>query len=60
MTQEIEKIIMIFEAPCQESEAKLKYIYYNTVFNNLGGAGGKESPCQCRRCKRLRFNPWVG
>ena len=21
---------------------------------------GKESACQCRRCKRLRFSPWVG
>ena len=21
---------------------------------------GKESACQCRRCKRCRFNPWVG
>ena len=21
---------------------------------------GKESVCQCRRCKRCRFNPWVG
>ena len=20
---------------------------------------GKESACQCRRCKRHRFNPWV-
>ena len=24
-----------------------------------GGARGKEPTCQCRRCKRLRFNPWV-
>ena len=22
-------------------------------------ASGKESACQCRRCKRLGFNPWV-
>ena len=21
---------------------------------------GKESPCQCRRCKRHGFDPWVG
>ena len=21
---------------------------------------GKEPACQCRRCKRHRFNPWVG
>ena len=25
----------------------------------LGGAGGKESTCQCRRHKRHGFNPWV-
>ena len=25
-----------------------------------GGASGKEPACQCRRCKRNRFNPWVG
>ena len=21
---------------------------------------GKETACQCRRCKRQRFDPWVG
>ena len=25
-----------------------------------GGASGKELACQCRRCKRPRFDPWVG
>ena len=25
-----------------------------------GGTSGKEPACQCRRCKRRRFNPWVG
>ena len=25
-----------------------------------GGPSGKEPTCQYRRCKRLRFNPWVG
>ena len=25
-----------------------------------GGAGGKEPVCQCRRHKRLGFDPWVG
>ena len=24
-----------------------------------GGSAGKEPTCQCRRCKRRRFNPWV-
>ena len=25
-----------------------------------GGASGKEFPCQCRRHKRCRFDPWIG
>ena len=25
-----------------------------------GGTRGKESACQCRRCKRHGLNPWVG
>ena len=25
-----------------------------------GDASSKESTCQCRRCKRCRFDPWVG
>ena len=25
-----------------------------------GGISGKEPTCQCRRCKRYGFNPWVG
>ena len=25
-----------------------------------GGTNGKEPACQCKRCKRLRFNPRVG
>ena len=25
-----------------------------------GDASGKESPSQCRRCRRWRFYPWVG
>ena len=24
-----------------------------------GGTSGKEPACQCRRCKRHRFDPWV-
>ena len=24
-----------------------------------GGPSGKETTCQCRRCNRLGFNPWV-
>ena len=24
-----------------------------------GGTSGKESACQCRRCQRFRFDPWI-
>ena len=26
----------------------------------LGDTSGKQPACQCRRCKRHRFDPWVG
>ena len=26
----------------------------------FGGTSGKEFACQCRKCKKHRFNPWVG
>jgi len=29
------------------------------VLGFLVGATGKEPACQCGRCKRHRFNPWV-
>ena len=35
----------------------LKALY--KVWGFPGGAGGKESTCQCRRCQRHRFDPWV-
>ena len=25
-----------------------------------GGTSGKEPACQCRRCERCGFDPWVG
>ena len=25
-----------------------------------GGASDKEPACQCRRCKRRGFDPWIG
>ena len=30
------------------------------ILGFLGGASGKEPTCQCRRHKRLGFDPWVG
>ena len=30
------------------------------IYSFPGGTSDKESACQCRRHKRLGFNPWVG
>ena len=34
-------------------------VFYNKTFTTPGGSSGKESTCQCRRCKRCGFDPWV-
>ena len=36
---------------------KVKYVF---SFSFPGGASGKESICQSRRCKRHGFDPWFG
>ena len=36
------------------SISSLSYISFS------GGASGKEPACQCKRCKRQGFDPWVG
>ena len=43
------------------------FILLFLIFKNIylfgyarsGGASGKEPTCQCRRCKRCGFNPWI-
>ena len=35
------------------------YMIPSMLYGNYGGATGKEPTCQCRRCKRLGFYPWV-
>ena len=40
----------------------VQFIYFFPIGNITafpGGANGKESTCQGRRCKRLRYDPWV-
>ena len=39
---------------------ELKYLLSSPVQGFAGGTGGKEPAHQCRRYKRLRFNPWAG
>ena len=40
------------------------YVFLGLTFHlancSQGLSSGKESACQCRRCKKRRFNPWVG
>ena len=46
------------------SVSKMMSLLFNTLsIVNIGfinGSVGKKSACQCRRCKRGGFNPWVG
>ena len=35
------------------------YFTYIVGFTSAQGAPGKEPTCQCRRCKRRGFDPWV-
>ena len=37
----------------------LTHFYVTLLWGFLGSASGKGSTCQCRRCKRLWFHPWV-
>ena len=36
------------------------YIVSINIYGSLGDTSSKVSPCQCRRCKRCGFDPWVG
>ena len=37
------------------------YLFFSSCIMGFpGGTSGKESACQCRRCQRCRFDPWVG
>ena len=38
----------------------LRFQFYQSESGLLRWHSGKESACQCRRHKRLGFNPWVG
>ena len=44
---------------CKELDTTERLTHTNP-FSFPGSASGKESACQCRRCKRHGFNPWIG
>ena len=39
---------------------KVSYRLFIVSMGFPGGTSGKAPACQCRRCKRGRFDPWVG
>ena len=43
-----------------DSRRKRKKLTKDQQVGFPGGASGKEPTCQCRRYKRLGFDPWVG
>jgi len=42
-----------------KSQAQLKRLSTHAYIAIWGLSSAKEPPCQYRRCKRCRFNPWV-
>ena len=42
-----------------EGLLSIKPLSTSLVLLGGSGASGKESACQCRRCKKFRFHPWV-
>ena len=52
-------------AVCEGSNFSMPFtMHFGVSFLNIAilprRLSGKEPVCQCRRCKRCRFNPWVG
>ena len=40
-------------------EVYVRYMFLKAILNCRGFPGGKEPACECRRCKRCGFYPWV-
>ena len=61
--QELLAHCFLFISPdCSLTEDGAGLFYFcipHLIRGFLGGAGGKEPACQCRRHKRRRFDPWV-
>ena len=46
---------------CKKTTLDLKVGFKEYIYIGFsGGTSGKEPTCQCRRCERCRFDPWVG
>ena len=47
-------------SPINQHGIWLPYVKVDLKGVSRRWCSGKESACQCRRCKRCRFDPWVG
>ena len=45
---------------CKELDTTEPLHWFTASLGFPGGTRGKESACQCRRCRRQGFDPWVG
>ena len=48
------------EEPVGSGDPVTFYLPLSSCLGFPGGTSGKEPACQCSRCKRHRFDPWVG
>ena len=53
------KRFLTLPVPRAPSSSLYKSPCLSFIMDFPGGASGKEPVCQCRRCKRSRFDPWV-
>ena len=60
LLQVIESMVHFrFSSRHGEKSKRKQEININVLLGLPWWLSGKESTCQCRRCRRLRFNPWV-
>ena len=52
--------ITLIPKPDKDTTRKENYRSISLKMGLPRWLSGKESTCQCRRCKRRRFNPWDG
>ena len=54
------KLSLVYKCSLYRTRRVVPKILSPLLWGFPGGAGGKEPTCQCRRHKRLRFDPWIG
>ena len=59
VSQKDETIRMMSKSADRQLSVVFKIIHVSGAEGFLGGTNGKEPACQCKRCRRCGFNPWV-